>query len=69
MTTETLAATESVEQKINKLRELFADAPEVGKKALENVLSRLASDASQAPPPPVRERRPGRAAGWARSRS
>ena len=68
MTTETLAATESVEQKINKLRELFADAPEVGKTALENVLSRLASDASQAPPPPVQSA--GRVgAGWARSRS
>jgi hypothetical protein len=27
------------QRKIEKLRELFADAPEVGKKALENVLS------------------------------
>jgi hypothetical protein len=58
MTTETVAATGSgpdttIEEKINQLRELFADAPEVGKKALENVLSRLASDASTAPPPPV----------------
>jgi len=44
---------ETVEQKIQQLRELFADAPEVGKKALENVLQRLASDASQAPPPPI----------------
>jgi hypothetical protein len=34
-----------VEEMISQLRELFADAPEVGKKALENVLSRLASDA------------------------
>jgi hypothetical protein len=42
-----------VEQKIQKLRELFADAPEVGKTALHNVLQRLASDASMAPPPPV----------------
>jgi hypothetical protein len=50
MTTETTAAI-SAEEKINQLRELFADAPEVGKKALENVLSRLASDASQKPPP------------------
>jgi len=32
--------------KVERLRELFADAPEVGKKALENVLQRLASDAS-----------------------
>ena len=41
----------ATEQKIQRLRELFADAPEVGKTALENVLQRLASDASQAPPP------------------
>lgn len=34
-------------------RELFADAPEVGRTALEKVLSRLAWDASQALPPPV----------------
>ena len=73
MTTETPTATEpgqdlTVEEKINKLRELFADAPEVGKKALENVLSRLASDASQTPPPPVESA--GRVGtGWARSRS
>ena len=44
---------EDVAQKIQKLRELFADAPEVGKTALQNVLQRLASDASKAPPPPV----------------
>jgi hypothetical protein len=56
MTTETTTATApdtTVEEKINQLRALFADAPEVGKTALEKVLSRLASDASQAPPPPV----------------
>jgi hypothetical protein len=58
MTTEASTATEpgqdlTVEQKISQLRELFADAPEVGKTALENVLSRLASDASQKPPPPI----------------
>jgi hypothetical protein len=58
MTTETTMATEpgqdtTVEEKISQLRELFADAPEVGKTALEKVLSRLASDASQKPPPPV----------------
>ena len=45
--------TEAVEQKIHLLRELFEDAPPVGRTALENVLSRLSSDASQAPPPPV----------------
>jgi hypothetical protein len=43
----------TAEEKIGQLRELFADAPEVGKRALDNVLGRLASDASQAPPPPV----------------
>jgi hypothetical protein len=43
----------TVEQKIGQLRELFADAPEVGRTALERVLGRLASDASKAPPPPV----------------
>ena len=43
----------TAEDKIAQLRELFADAPDVGKKALENVLSRLSSDASKAPPPPV----------------
>ena len=58
MTTGIPTATEpgqelTVEEKINQLRELFADAPEVGKKALETVLSRLASDASTAQPPPV----------------
>lgn len=56
MTTETPTATgpdRAVEEKISQLRELFADAPEVGRTALEKVLSRLASDASKAPPPPV----------------
>src|SRR4030095_15909939 len=36
----------TVEQKIQKLQELYADAPEVGKTALENVLRQMASDAS-----------------------
>ena len=58
MTTDTPAATApgqnlAAEEKISQLRELFADAPEVGKTALKNVLSRLASDASQQLPPPV----------------
>ena len=58
MATETLTATEpgqdmTAEEKITQLRELFADAPEVGRTALENVLNRLTSDASQKPPPPV----------------
>jgi hypothetical protein len=49
----TATETPTTEQKIEHLRELFADAPEVGKKALESVLQRLSSDASTAPPPPV----------------
>ena len=40
-------------EKVQKLRELFADAPELGKKALENVLRELTSDASETPPPPI----------------
>jgi hypothetical protein len=43
----------TVEEKIEKLHELFADAPEVGKAALANVLQRLASDASVKQPPPM----------------
>ena len=43
----------TVEEKIAKLRELFADAPEVGKQALENVLKELTSQASETPPPPI----------------
>jgi hypothetical protein len=40
-----------VEKKIQMLRELFADAPELGKKALENSLRELKSQASDPPPP------------------
>jgi hypothetical protein len=43
---------ETVEQKIQQLRELFADAPEVGRTALENVLAELTSQ-SESPPPAV----------------
>ena len=43
----------TVEEKIAKLRALFADAPEVGKQALENVLHELTSQASETPPPPI----------------
>ena len=55
MTSETTTTTAgaTAEEKISQLRELFADAPEVGKKALENVLGQLTSQASQKPPPPV----------------
>ena len=37
---------QAVEQKIQELRALFADAPEVGKTALENVLKELTSQVS-----------------------
>jgi hypothetical protein len=43
----------TVEEKIHRLRELFADAPEVGKTALERVLSEISSDATHTPPEPV----------------
>jgi len=39
------------EEKIKQLRDLFADAPELGKKALENVLRELTSQVSEPPPP------------------
>ena len=43
----------TVEQQIAHLRELFADAPEVGRSAFENVFNDLTSQASETPPPPV----------------
>jgi hypothetical protein len=43
----------AAEQKIQQLRELFADAPELGRKALENALADLKSQVAQAPPPPI----------------
>ena len=44
---------QSAQEKIQELRELFADAPEVGKKALENVLKELSSQVADTPPQPV----------------
>src|SRR5215475_2188157 len=41
----------TLEEKIQTLRELFADGPELGKKALENALRELKSQASDLPPP------------------
>jgi hypothetical protein len=38
---------EAAEQKIQQLRELFADAPEIGKRALENVLGELTSQVAE----------------------
>src|SRR3978361_1887685 len=43
----------TVDEKIAGLRALFADAPEVGKQALENALKKLSSQASETPPPPI----------------
>jgi hypothetical protein len=40
----------AVEQKIQLLRNLFADAPQVGKTAIENALHELKSQASDLPP-------------------
>jgi len=58
MPTQTLGTTapaqdQSAEEKVRQLRELFADAPEVGKKALENTLREIRSQVSEAPPPPI----------------
>jgi hypothetical protein len=40
-------------EKVQHLRELFADAPEVSRKALENVLEEQKSQVAEAPPPPI----------------
>jgi hypothetical protein len=54
MATEVQAQELTVEEKIDKLRALFADAPEVGKQALENALKELTSQAGETPPPPIK---------------
>src|SRR5215510_11681902 len=41
----------TAEEKIRQLRELYADAPQLGKTALENALRDLKSQASDLPPP------------------
>ena len=38
---------QTAEEKIQQLRELFADAPEIGKRALENVLGELTSQVAE----------------------
>ena len=53
MATELREQHQTIEEQIAHLRELFADAPEVGRKAFENVFSNLAAQASKEPPPPV----------------
>jgi hypothetical protein len=41
------------EEKIRQLRELFADAPELGRKALDNVIQLLTEQATQPAPQPL----------------
>ena len=55
------AQNQSVEEKIQQLRELFADAPEVGRTALKNVLGELTSQVSSPPPAVESAGRAGRA--------
>jgi hypothetical protein len=43
----------SAEEKVQRLREIFANANAIGKKALENVLKELKAQVSEAPPPPI----------------
>jgi hypothetical protein len=43
----------TIEQQVARLRELFADAPEVGRTAFDNVFNALTAQASQQPPPPM----------------
>jgi hypothetical protein len=40
-------------EKVQYLRELYADAPELSKRALENVLEELKSQVAETPPPPI----------------
>ena len=44
---------EAAENKVKQLRDLFADAPDLGKRALENVLHEIRSQVSEAPPPAI----------------
>jgi hypothetical protein len=49
--TATASQSDTSAQKIQQLRELFADATDVGKAALENVIKELSSQVSEPPPP------------------
>jgi len=51
MTTQTLTRPEAdeAEKKIQKLRELYADAPEVGRKALENLIGDMKANVRSGP--------------------
>ena len=43
----------TTDEKLEKLKKLFEDAPDVGKKALANVLKEIESQATDGPPEPV----------------
>ena len=43
----------AAEAMVQQLRDIFADAPELGKKALENAILEIKSQVSQEPPPPI----------------
>jgi hypothetical protein len=56
MATQSLSETkqdQTAAKKVEQLRALFADAPELGKQALENALREIASQVSEAPPPAI----------------
>jgi hypothetical protein len=58
MSGQTLTSTKAEQEragaeKVRQLRELFADAPELGKKALENALREISSQVSETPPPAI----------------
>jgi hypothetical protein len=53
MATDTHTEPDEREKGLAELRELFADAPEVGKTAMDRVLSELESQATETPPEPV----------------
>jgi len=58
MSTQTLTSTKAEKEqagaeKVRQLRELFADAPELGKKAFENALREISSQVSETPPPAI----------------
>ena len=44
---------QTAEQKLQQLREIFADANDIGKQALANVLKELKEQVSKVPPPPI----------------
>src|SRR5690242_4543220 len=44
---------QTAEEKVQYLRELYADAPELSRKALENVFKELTAQVAQTPPPPM----------------